>query len=153
MSNRFFSVALICAFFLGGCINSRVTTHWIVNNNSNSDVALQLAVHSAGSKNVHRTSRHIIKPGLQQIYSKTFAHGTYLVEVGDGVSGTYSKQVRFDNENWVMINYINNDSAQIRAQYGMVDTVNLKKINGRFTGIDIINESHKPPFLYTLEKK
>lgn len=146
MSTRVFFVAFCGCLLLGSCMTARYTTHWIVNNYSDTDVSFNLSVgHGSGHS---RTKTHTVKPGLREIGSDAFSKGTYsLVAATNEVSKTSKLHVGSDT--WVIISFTKEDSVNIYRRFGYVDTSLLKKVNGKFTGVDIYNETRKPPMLYT----
>lgn len=151
MKTRWPFFILITTFFLFSCTLSRVTTHWVVNNDSGNDVTLQMSVYKENA-GVQNARSHVIKPGLQQLPEQNFSRGNYILEISDGQNIRQRKQVHFNIENWVIVNFTNNDSLSIQRKYGLVDTASMKKIDGKYTGIDIFTETRKPPFLYTIGK-
>jgi hypothetical protein len=148
MNTRLLCIALFVCFLLASCFSSRVTTHWVVNNHSDKDVSLNLNVSKSGSGRL-KTKMHTIKPGLHELAPETFSKGTYSV-LATTTDVSRSSRLHLDSETWVIVSFTNEDSAKIQRMYGYVDTTILKKINGKYTGLDIYNETHKPPMLYTV---
>jgi hypothetical protein len=46
-----------------------------------------------------------------------------------------------------MVTYIHEDSLTIQKKFGIVDTGMLKKVEGKYTGIDMYIENRRPPNL------
>ncbi len=67
-------------------------------------------------------------------------------ETSNGVVSS-TKKVSFDSDRWIIINFMHDDSLNIQRKYGYVDTSVLKKINGKYTGLDMYAESRRPPTL------
>lgn len=131
------------------CMTSRYTTHWIVNNDSDKEVSLQMSVGRPESGN-SRARTYKVKPGLQELGAESFSKGMYSLAA---VSGDVSKAVRMyvTSDVWVIINYIERDSAQLQHKYGFIDTEILQKKDGKYTGISISTEMRKPPMLYSMK--
>ncbi|MES2002917.1 MAG: hypothetical protein V4450_00245 [Bacteroidota bacterium] len=142
------SFALFCACFLISCSSVRPSAHIIINNDSNKDVPLQVSITDAGSHTVSRTISQTLRPGIQEIAAGKFAKGLYnvAVETDKGIV-SISKPVSLDADRWIIINYTSTDSMSIAKKYGYVDTNFLKKINGKYTGIDLFSENRRPPSL------
>lgn len=133
---------------LFSCSTSRPMAHLIINNDSQQSIPIKLSVISENSGTTHATINQTLKPGLQELSAGRFAKGMYqvLVTTADGQVSS-SKKVSLDSERWIIINYTSNDSLSIYKKYGYVDTSLLKKIDGRYTGIDMFTENRRLPTL------
>ncbi len=140
--------AFLAAFVLDACSTSRPVAHLIINNDSQQSIPIKLSVISENSGTTHATINQTLAPGLQEISAGRFAKGMYqvLVTTADGQVSS-SKKVSLDAERWIIINYTSNDSLSIYKKYGYVDTSLLKKIDGRYTGIDMFTENRRLPTL------
>lgn len=147
MSTKALFVIFCGCLLFGSCMTSRYTTHWIVNNYSDTDISFNLSVVQSGSGH-NRTRTHTVKPGLREIGSDAFSKGTYSVVAATNEVSKTSK-LHIGSDTWVIINFTKEDSINIYRRFGYVDTSSLKKVNGKFTGVDIYNETRKPPMLYT----
>ncbi|MES2374612.1 MAG: hypothetical protein V4557_18695 [Bacteroidota bacterium] len=140
--------ALLCLFLFAACSASRPTAHVIINNDSDGDIPLNLSISSNDKSGTQKTFRSNIKPGLQELSSEKLTKGMYAIsaETNNGLV-TSTKKVSFDSDRWIIINFMHNDSLNIQRKYGYVDTTMLKKINGKYTGLDMYAESRRPPTL------
>ncbi len=133
---------------LFACSASRPMAHLIINNDSQHSIPIKLSVISENNGTTHTTIRQTLTPGLQEFNAGRFAKGMYQVSIttSDGQVSS-SKKVSLDTERWIIINYTSNDSLSIYRKYGYVDTSLLKKIDGRYTGIDMFTENRRLPTL------
>lgn len=139
---------LVTAWLTQACSSSRSAAHAIIFNESDQETSIRLSVTHTNKSRPHTIIHHTLKPGLQEIEVGRFAKGQYLV-TAETASGKISltKSVSLDTERWIIINYISTDSLSIQKKYGYVDTSVLKKIEGRYTGVDMYSENRRPPSL------
>lgn len=142
------SLFLITAWFVQACSSSRAAAHAIIFNDSDQPTSLRLSITPNNESRPHTIIQHTLIPGLQEMEVGRFAKGQYLV-TAETASGKISltKSVSLDTERWIIINYISTDSLSIQKKYGYVDTTVLKKIEGRYTGVDMYSENRRPPSL------
>ena len=88
------------------------------------------------------------KRGLQEIPVREFRKGIYALQINTH-NGQQSKSLplRLDSDRWVMVTYIHEDSLTIQKKFGIVDTGMLKKVAGKYSGIDMYIENRRPPNL------
>jgi len=143
-----FSIALFCVFAFVACSSSRPMAHLIINNESGSQIPLNVSITHTNNGASVRTINNIAQPGLQELEAGRFSKGTYSVsaETNNGFVAV-KKDVSFDTDRWIIITYIYNDSLNIQKKYGYVDTSLLKKINGKYAGINLYSETRRPPSL------
>lgn len=141
-------ILCLSIWLLQSCISSRAVAHMIFYNNSDKEVPIRLSITKNNKSNPHKVLLHTIQPGLQELEVGSFAKGAYSVtaETADG-NLVVTKPVSLDTERWIILNYTSADSLSIQKKYGYVDTTVLKKVYGRFTGIDIYSENRRPPSL------
>lgn len=149
MNFRMLFVLFLVGLAFTSCMTSRYTTHWVVNADSDKEVSLQMNVGRPGSGN-NRTRTFKVRPGLQELGAESFSKGVYSLAAG---SGDVSKASRLYviSDVWVIINYIERDSAQVQHKYGFIDTGMLQKKDGKYTGVSISTEMRKPAMLYSLK--
>jgi len=142
-----FPATLFCVCIIA-CTSSRTTAHLIVFNESGRDIPLNVSITNTNNRAPVRTINNIIKPGIQELDAISFSKGAYSLraEANNGFVSV-NKNLSFDTERWIIINYIHDDSLNIQKKYGYVDTAMLKKINGKYTGLDMYSETRKPLFL------
>ncbi|MEO8172829.1 MAG: hypothetical protein ABI581_07090 [Sediminibacterium sp.] len=138
--------ALLCLVLFAACSASRPTAHVIVNNDSDRDIPLSLSI--SDEDGTQRILSNNIKPGLQELAPERLPKGMYSVcaNTNNGLVTT-RKRVSLDADRWIIINFMHADSMNIQRKYGYVDTSLLKKINGKYTGIDMYAENRRPPTL------
>ena len=141
-------LSLSCLLLLAACSASRPTAHVIINNDSDRDIPLNLSISNDDKSGSQKSFSSNIKPGLQELSPGKLSRGMYAIsaETSDGVV-TSTKKVSFDSDRWIIINFMHADSLCIQRKYGYVDTSLLKKINGKYTGLDMYAESRRPPTL------
>lgn len=139
---------LFCLLLFAACSASRPTAHVIINNDSDRDIPLNLSISNHDKSGTRKTYRNNIKPGLQELSPEKLPKGMYAIsaETNDGLVSS-TKNISFDSDRWIIINFMHADSMCIQRKYGYVDTVLLKKINGKYTGLDMYAESRRPPTL------
>lgn len=144
--NLFF--LLVVVTYLVSCTASRPAAYVIINNESSETIPIDLVICNQQAGKQREKISHSIKPGLQHIPVKKFPKGSYSVEVNAN-AGLISKKypLALDTDRWIMITYMNDDSTGIQKKYGYVDTTDLKKINGKYTGINLYVENRRPPNL------
>ncbi len=140
--------ALSCVSLLfAACSASRPTAYLIVNNDSDKEVPLTVSI-SGNDRNSMKTITHTIKPGLQELTPEKFSKGSYSISAeADHGAVTIKKQLSLDSDRWIMISFLHDDSLNIQKRYGIVDTSVLRKINGKYTGLDLYSENRRPPSL------
>jgi hypothetical protein len=151
MSIQRFLLMAGCAL-LGACSASRPAAHVIINNESNQELPIELSIIKKHDGSTRHTVTKTLKPGLQEIAFRKFPKGAYAVTVKahDGLIHT-QQPLALDTDRWVMITYMHNDSLTIQKRFGYVDTQNLKKINGKYTGLELYIENRCPPNLVSLK--
>jgi hypothetical protein len=140
--------ALSCLLLFAACSASHPTAHVIINNDSDRDIPLNLSISNNDKNSTQKIFSNNIKPGLQELAPEKLSKGMYAIcaQTSNGqISST--KQVSFDSDRWIIINFMHADSLNIQRKYGYVDTFLLKKINGKYTGLDMYAESRRPPTL------
>jgi hypothetical protein len=142
------SFALLCILLFAACSASHPTAHVIINNDSDRDLPLNLSISNNEKNGTQKTFTSNIKPGLQELSPEKFPKGMYAV-CAQTSNGTVSstKTVSFDSDRWIIINFMQADSLNIQRKYGYVDTSLLKKVNGKYTGLDMYAENRRPPTL------
>ncbi|MDB5210249.1 MAG: hypothetical protein JWQ30_1076 [Sediminibacterium sp.] len=136
----------IALSLLAACSASRPTAHVIINNDSDKDIPLNLSISNKKDMGQSPMVFNInIKPGLQEMAPEKLSRGFYSVsaETSNGLVST-SRNVNFDSDRWIIINFMHNDSLNIQRKYGFVDTTMLKKVNGKYTGMDMYSENRRP---------
>jgi hypothetical protein len=141
-------LALLCLFLFAACSASRSTAHVIINNDSDRDIPLNLSISNGDKSSTPKIFSNNIKPGLQELAPEKLPRGMYAIcaETSNG-QVTSTKRVSFDSDRWIIINFMHADSLNIQRKYGYVDTSLLKKINGKYTGLDMYAENRRPPTL------
>lgn len=141
-------VALFAVFVLTACSSSRPMAHLIAYNNSDSGTPIDVSITCHTKGTAYQTIHTTLKPGLQELNSRYFSKGAYNVaaEANNGLVSV-KKNMVLDSDRWVIITYTYHDSASIQKSYGYVDTTVLKKINGKYAGLDMYIENRKLPTL------
>lgn len=144
----FIPVALFSVFGLAACSSYRPMAHLVVYNNSDSGTPIDVSITHRTKGTVNQTIHTTLKPGLQELDPRHFSRGAYDVtaEANNGLVSV-KKNMVLDTDRWVIITYTYHDSANIQKSYGYVDTAVLKKINGKYAGLDMYIENRKPPTL------
>lgn len=143
-----FPVTLFCAVVFSACGLSRPMAHLIINNESGMDIPLNVSITSNIKGEPGETINNTIKPGLQELDTRKFPKGAYSITAATNNSLiSVKKSLSLDTDKWIMITYTHNDSMNIQKKYGYVDTSLLKKVNGKYTGLDMYIENRKPPTL------
>lgn len=135
------------------CSSTRPAAHLLLYNNSETPTPVSVNI----SKPDHTTVKSLtsnLAPGLQELNLGRFSKGNYLITATTN-NGQVSvkKNLSLDDDRWVIINYSQQDSLKIQKVYGYVDTAVLKKINGKYAGIDLYTESRRPPGLAVSETR
>lgn len=140
--------ALLGLLLFAACSASRPTAHVIINNDSDRDIPLNLSISNRDKSGTQKTFSSNIKPGLQELSPEKLSRGLYNIsaETNSGLVSS-TKKISFDSDRWIIINFMHADSLCIQRKYGYVDTFLLKKINGKYTGLDMYAESRRPPTL------
>lgn len=146
--NKNLFVSLGIYAFLISCTASRPAAYVIINNESSETIPIDLLISNRQEGKLRERISHSVRPGLQHIPVKKFPKGSYSVEVNAN-DGMISKKypLALDTDRWIMITYMNDDSTGIQKKYGYVDTADLKKVNGKYTGINLYVENRRPPNL------
>lgn len=139
------SLALI---FLLSCKAYRPVTYVVFNNESKEEIDFNIVMNDRKKNKMLAPIQYQAKPGLQEIPVAQFKRGTYELQINTH-NGQQSKSLplRLDSDRWVMVTYIHEDSLAIQKKFGFVDTRILKKIAGKYTGIDMYIENRRPPNL------
>jgi hypothetical protein len=141
-------VVLSASVLFVACASSRPTAHLIVNNDSNTDIPMNLVISEKGKKPNSKTITQTIKPGLQELNAEKFVKGAYTISCETNNGQVCVKQnLSLDTDRWIIINYVHNDSLNIHKKYGYVDITALKKIDSKYAGIDMYSSSRKPASL------
>lgn len=148
LTHAFIVAALFCAAVSLSCSPSRPMAHLIINNESGTAIPISLSIARVNETAGAITISNIIKPGLQELPAGRFAKGAYLVtaSANNGLI-SINKTLSFDADRWIIINYTHDDSLSIQKKYSYVDTSLLKKVNGKYTGLDMYIENRRPPSL------
>jgi hypothetical protein len=143
-----YPVALSGTLLFVACASSRTTAHVIINNDSNTEIPMNLVISETGKKPSSKTISQTIKPGLQELNAEKFAKGFYTISAETNNGQVCIKQnLSLDTDRWIIINYVQNDSLNIYKKYGYVDVAALKKIDSKYAGIDMYSSSRKPASL------
>ncbi len=146
---RFSKIQLLLAFvFLLSCKAYKPVTYVVFNNESKEKIDFNLVMNDREKNKKLAPIRYQAKPGLQEIPVAQFKRGSYELQINTH-DGQQSKSLplRLDSDRWVMVTYIHEDSLAIQKKFGFVDTRILKKIAGKYTGIDMYIENRRPPNL------
>lgn len=141
-------IVCLSLWLLQSCVSSRPAAHMIFYNNSDKEASVRLSIRKSNKNTPHKVILHTLHPGLQELEVGRFAKGPYSV-TAEAINSNLvvTKAVALDTERWIILNYTSDDSLNIQKKYGYVDTTVLKKVDGRFTGIDIYSENRRPPSL------
>lgn len=139
------SLALI---FLLSCKAYRPVTYLVFNNESKEKIDFSIVMNDREKNKSLSPRQYQAKPGLQEIPVTEFKRGIYALQINTH-NGQQSKSLplRLDSDRWVMVTYIHEDSLTIQKKFGFVDTGMLKKVSGKYTGIDMYIENRRPPNL------
>src|SRR6476659_9228679 len=96
------------------CASSRPAAHLIINNDSNTEIPMNLVISETGKKPNSKTISQTIKPGLQQLNAEKFMKGAYTISAETNNGQVCIKQnLSLDTDRWIIINYMHNDSLNI----------------------------------------
>ena len=139
------SLALI---FLLSCKAYRPVTYVVFNNESKEKIYFSIVMNDREKNKNLSPRQYQAKPGLQEIPVREFRKGIYALQINTH-NGQQSKSLplRLDSDRWVMVTYIHEDSLTIQKKFGIVDTGMLKKVAGKYSGIDMYIENRRPPNL------
>ena len=139
---------LIVSISLAACNVAKQSAHVIVNNESGDEVPMHLIISNQENGKTKQEVYYSLKPGLQQMPVQKLPKGSYAIEVNTN-SGTVFKKhsLALDTDRWIMVTYMQEDSLRLQKRYGYVDTSELKKINGKYTGLNLYVENRRPPNL------
>ncbi len=142
------SCAIFYTFLTSACGIYKPTARLVINNDGVNAVPLQVSITKLGENNPSHILKETLQPGIHEIPAGRFQKGLYFVtaETGTG-SVKQTKPVSLDTDRWIIINYLDNDSATIQRRYGYIDTSYLKKNGERFSGIDLFTENRMLPTL------
>jgi len=146
---RFYKILpLLTSIFLLSCKSYKPVTYVVFNNESKEKIDFNIVVNDREKNKVLSPIKHQARPGLQEIPVTQFKRGIYSLQIHTH-DGQQSKvlPLRLDSDRWVMVTYINEDSLAIQKKFGFVDTGILKKVKGKYTGIDMYIENRRPPNL------
>lgn len=146
---RLSKIQLSLAFiFLLSCKAYRPVTYVVFNNESKEEIDFSIVMNDREKNKNLSPRQYQAKPGLQEIPVTKFKRGVYALQINTH-NGQQSKSLplRLDSDRWVMVTYIHEDSLTIQKKFGIVDTGMLKKVDGKYTGIDMYIENRRPPNL------
>lgn len=134
--------------FLLSCKASRPVTYVVFNNESKEKIDFSIVMNDREKNKNLSPKQYQARPGLQEIPIREFKKGIYALQINTH-NGRQSKSLplRLDSDRWVMVTYIHEDSLIIQKKFGIVDTGMLKKVEGKYTGIDMYIENRRPPNL------
>ena len=136
---------------LGGLMACRIakqSAHVIVNNESSEEIPLQMVISNQEDGKTKEEIKYALKPGIQQIPVLKLAKGSYTIDIkanNGAISKTYP--LALDTDRWIMVTYMHDDSLRLHKKFGYIDTSELKKINGKYTGLNLYVENRRPPNL------
>ena len=139
---------LLIFMFLLSCKAYKPVTYVVFNNESKEKIDFSIVMNDQEKNKKLSPIPYQAKPGLQEIPVAQFKRGMYALQIH-----THNRQqskslpLRLDSDRWVMVTYIHEDSLAIQKKFGFVDTGILKKVDGKYTGIDIYIENRRPPNL------
>ncbi len=133
---------------LAACTVSKQSAHVIVNNESGENIPMHLIISDQENGKTKEDIHYSLKPGLQKIPVRKFPKGSYAIQVNTH-NGTICKKypLALDTDRWVMVTYMQDDSLRLHKKYGYVDTSELKKVNGKYAGLNLYVENRRPPNL------
>lgn len=140
-------ILLLSGWLLQSCA-SRSQAHMILYNDSDRETPIRLSITKNEKRSPNKIITHTLKPGLQEVEIGKFTKGAYSVTAETQNGEIFlTKPLSLDTERWIILNYTNGDSLAIQKKYGYVDTLAMKKIDGRYIGIDMYSENRRPPSL------
>jgi hypothetical protein len=149
----FVFIAMPVILGLISCGTTHPAAHLLLYNNSENTTPVSVNISKPDLTTV-KSLTSSLAPGLQELDLGRFAKGNYLITATtDNGQISVRKNLSLDDDRWVIINYSRQDSLKIQKVYGYVDTAVLKKINGKYAGIDLYTESRRPPTLSSVEPK
>lgn len=133
---------------LMACTIAKQSAHVIVNNESSEQISMQLVISDQENGKTKEEINYSLKPGLQHVPVRKFPKGSYAILVNAN-NGTVCKKypLALDTDRWIMVTYMQDDSLRLQKKYGYIDTSELKKINGKYAGLNLYVENRKPPNL------
>ncbi|MFZ6022887.1 MAG: hypothetical protein ACOYVG_00355 [Bacteroidota bacterium] len=136
------------AISLTACTIAKQSAHVIVNNESNEQISMQLVISDQVNGKTKEEINYSLRPGLQHVPVRKFPKGSYAIHVNAN-NGTVCKKypLALDTDRWIMITYMQDDSLRLQKKYGYIDTSELKKINGKYAGLNLYVENRRPPNL------
>lgn len=139
----------ICFFFLSFSNSSKHTVWVIINNTRSGRQPVDMQISFTDSKNQRKViAEQEVPAGLQQLPEKKIKEGTYQISVAANDSQVLITQpITLDGDRWIMINYVQQDSAAIIKLQGYLDTTRFTKINDQYATIDIYVDSRRPASL------
>lgn len=143
-----FMYVLTAAISLAACNVAKQSAHVIVNNESNEEISMQLVFSNQEDGKTRENLSYSLKPGLQHVPVRKFPKGSYAIQVNAN-NGTVCKKypLALDTDRWIMVTYMQDDSLRLQKKYGYIDTSELKKINGKYAGLNLYVENRRPPNL------
>jgi len=143
-----FMYVLSAAIGLAACNVAKQSAYVIVNNESNEEIPLQMIITDQDNKKRKEEFSYSLKPGLQHVPVRRFPKGSYDIQVNAN-NGTLCKKypLALDTDRWIMVTYMQDDSLRLQKKYGYIDTSELKKINGKYAGLNLYIENRRPPNL------
>ncbi len=133
---------------LTACTIAKQSAHVIVNNESSEQISMQLVISDQENGKTKEEINYSLKPGLQHVPVRKFPKGSYAIQVNAN-NGTVCKKypLALDTDRWIMVTYMQDDSLRLQKKYGYIDTSELKKINGKYAGLNLYVENRRPPNL------
>ncbi len=138
----------ISVILLASCSASKPNAHLIINNESANAIPIELLIRDKEDGKIRRNIKQAVKPGLQQVALGKLAKGSYELEVkaNEGVIQQHYP-LALDTDRWILLTYMHGDSIQLQKRYGYVDACKMKKLDGKYAGIDLYVENRRPPNL------
>ncbi len=120
---------------------------WVIVSNSNADgkpVDMKIMVTDKKEASIV-IAEQPIGTGLQQLPEKKLSEGTYQLSVTahNNEVGT-TQPITISTECWIIINYVQADSATIVKNEGYLDPNLYKKINGKYATISVSVNNRRP---------
>ena len=133
-------------FVFAACSSYRPMAHVIVYNNSDTGIPINVSISHRNGESRAQTVNTVLRPGFQELDARKFSKGSYHITAAAN-NGTVAiqKNLALDTDRWIIITYNYSDSLNLQRTYGYVDTAMLKKINGKYAGLDMYIENRKPP--------
>lgn len=136
-------VSLVCLSF---SVGSRHTAWIIIHNSGKSGNVVDIRVDLLDkNEGVALHAEQQVAPGIKELPEKKVKDGPYLLSVSANNALLQSSHpVTFDSDRWIIINYIEEDSATIIKSEGFIDANRYKKVNGKYASIQLYADSRRP---------